>query len=227
MAKKPCVRLVWSDGERIGFSGSSRHRNRLSMASGFPQGRPMHSHERIGRNNLATSACSVDDRLPVLRRDLSPKPPSPDRVGHLINLASKNRDLNGLGPKDVENVPDVLHGDRFTEDRKSRQVGTTRPVPTEVPDGTIRPMGRPTGTVSPARFKKEFCSRLRLARISARMEPEEVAEHMGVAVDTWRRYELRTLLPHHLIPKAAYLFGVDLEFFYVPTRGDSQQERRA
>lgn len=85
-------------------------------------------------------------------------------------------------------------------------------------------MGRPTGTISPARFKKEFCSRLRLARISAGMEPEQVAEHLGIAVDTWRRYELRTLLPHHLLPRVSYLFGVDVEFFYTPT-GDQQQRR--
>jgi transcriptional regulator with XRE-family HTH domain len=69
--------------------------------------------------------------------------------------------------------------------------------------------------VTPARFKKEFCARVRLARLAARYEPEQVAEIIGVPVDTWRRYELRTLLPHHMIPRVAALFGVDVEFFYM------------
>lgn len=85
-------------------------------------------------------------------------------------------------------------------------------------------MPRPTGQVTPARFKKEFCARVRLARLSARLEPEQVAEFLEVPVDTYRRYELRTLLPHHMIPKVSYLFGVDLEFFYVPT-SDAHQKR--
>ncbi len=79
--------------------------------------------------------------------------------------------------------------------------------------------------VSPARFKKEFCARVRVARIAAGFQPEDVASQIGVPVDTWRRYERRTLLPHHHLPTICALFRVNVDYFYRQDQAAAESKR--
>lgn len=79
------------------------------------------------------------------------------------------------------------------------------------PNRTMRPMGKAT---TPARFKKEFCNRLRSARILAGYTQEEVANEFGLKPDTYSKYERRSPMPHYLVPRACALFRVQPEDLY-------------
>ena len=64
-------------------------------------------------------------------------------------------------------------------------------------------------------YEKGFVHRVRIARESAGYSREEMAKILGVKVDTYARYEARTMMPHHLLPifvekteiSFSYLFG--------------------
>lgn len=178
----------------------------------------MQSHKiRHGQGMLFPSRSSSDIR-PAPRRNGPTVLPLLHGVRELVDLPGKTGERIPEGKQ----VLNCLHrGTLMPRDNSSRQVGSTCPVPKPEQVGTMSPMGRGT---SPARFKKEFCARLRVARIAARYEPEQVADLLGVAVDTWRRYEVRTLLPHHLLPRVCELFGVTVDFFYAQPE---QESRRA
>lgn len=83
-------------------------------------------------------------------------------------------------------------------------------------------MGRGT---SPLKFKLEFCRRVKAAREFRRMSQSEVAAELGVEVNTYSTYERRTLLPHHLIPKACATLGVPAEYFFGADAREQQVER--
>jgi hypothetical protein len=180
----------------------------------------MKLHQSLDRQRRALGFGGPANAGPTPRRDRPTVLPFLNGIGKLAELPGQA----GQRIPKVENVLNSLHReDVISRDEISRQVGITDPVTMQYADGTLCPMGR---GVSPARFKKEFCARVRVARISASYEPEQVAEMLGIPVDTWRRYELRTLLPHHMIPRVCALFSVPLDFFY---RQDDQQKevRRA
>lgn len=52
---------------------------------------------------------------------------------------------------------------------------------------------------TPATYRKQFIDRLRSLRIASGLTPEEIAERLDVRMDTYQRWEKRTLIPHHLI----------------------------
>lgn len=52
---------------------------------------------------------------------------------------------------------------------------------------------------TPASFRRDFCQRVRAARINSGRSPAEVAEYLKVEKDTYLRWETRAILPHHLL----------------------------
>lgn len=77
-------------------------------------------------------------------------------------------------------------------------------------------MGR--GTTS-ADFVEDFCRRIKAAREMAGFnDRDEFADKMGIARDTYFRYESRTPLPHRYIPKFLELTGADAQILFTGRR---------
>lgn len=84
---------------------------------------------------------------------------------------------------------------------------------TPVPERrTIVQVGRPKDTVSPATYNTQFINRVRAARALYTNEPKEMARALGVREDTYYRYEKRTMLPHHLMPRFCEITGVTIDW---------------
>lgn len=49
---------------------------------------------------------------------------------------------------------------------------------------------------------------------AAGLKPKDVAPHLGVGVDTVRRYTNRLLMPHHMIPEFCRLTNTRPEYFF-------------
>jgi DNA-binding XRE family transcriptional regulator len=71
-------------------------------------------------------------------------------------------------------------------------------------------------------FKTEFIARTKAMRERSGLTQEQVATAIGVALDTYKKYEQRTPLPHHLVPRFAVVVRATAdELFQVrsgPTR---------
>lgn len=94
------------------------------------------------------------------------------------------------------------------------------------PGGTPRTMlgvGRPKESTSPAAYRAAFIKRVRTARALVTEEPPEMARLLDVERDTYYRYEKRTMLPHHLIPKFCAITGVPIEWLINGPSGAHQQ----
>lgn len=61
----------------------------------------------------------------------------------------------------------------------------------------------------PSQLRKDFIARVRSARMASGKKPVEVAADMGVALDTYNRWEKRALIPHHLIWPFCRATGTD------------------
>jgi DNA-binding XRE family transcriptional regulator len=77
---------------------------------------------------------------------------------------------------------------------------------------TIVAVGRPKETTSPTTYRSQFFKRVRAARALYTENPPEMAKALGVPRDTYYRYEERTMLPHHLIPRFCEITGVTVDW---------------
>lgn len=78
------------------------------------------------------------------------------------------------------------------------------------------------GNYKPPDFTAKFVERVRVARDTAGYtHPDDMAKALGVPVTTYRKYESRSCMPHHLIPKFCALTGVGYQqLFGAPTKID-------
>jgi hypothetical protein len=103
-------------------------------------------------------------------------------------------------------------------DDKSMQPWTNLQLTLPEPGRTIRVVGRPKEKLSPAAYREAFYRRIRTAREFYTEEPGIMAEALGVPPGTYTRYETRTMMPHHLIPRFCQLTGVTTDWlFFGPT----------
>src|SRR5690606_11755189 len=95
-----------------------------------------------------------------------------------------------------------------TLDSLSRQGRTTRPVTPLHEKRTMCPdMGARATT--PKEFKEAFARRLRAARELKYEQASDFAADLGIPPNTYSKYESgRSLMPHHLIPRACELLGI-------------------
>lgn len=204
MGKSRCARfrVVLADGE---LSVRSFARKRPTTRS--PRSR-VHCHQVAGGQLLTFPLDRVHNGLPGIRRDALPLLPLADDpvtftdgLGHL-----------GKGVPHREHISNGFHSRDIARDSLSRQEPTSRPVTAMGAKRTIRPMGRAT---TPATFKKEFCQRLKAARIMAGYDQAEFAKELGLLPNTYNKYETRSLLPHFLIPRACEILGIDTAVLFV------------
>lgn len=79
------------------------------------------------------------------------------------------------------------------------QVRTSISVTGIVAGATIFSMVGARKPSTPSAYRKQFIDRLRSLRVASGLTPEEIADRLGVRMDTYQRWEKRTLIPHHLI----------------------------
>lgn len=213
-------RLATDNGVLIEASAGRRTRPRLVVSRGP---RSMDTHQVFNRKTVIATTSCVADGLPI---------PSGD-VFSLLPLDHRPLGLSDIGSQLDQRIPNLeyiperanaVHGVLITRDYPSRQRGTTPPVPEPYANGTISPMGR---GVTPSEFKRTFCARIKLAREAAGLTPEEAAERVGAKVDTWRRYEKRLLVPHHLMPRVCEVLGQHSDYFFQYHPRDKESRKTA
>ena len=204
---QPALRLAFSNGMRISASSNS-----TAHCLGRRR-RRMKPHQQLkGDLGLQVFRSGPADPLPVFRRDPSTLTPLFDPPQRLVDSLGKVRS-SAENDKNIGNVTDgfALHALLLPSDNESGQWRTEWAMTSQPLKRTMCPMGRAT---TPARFKKDFCRRVRSARILAGLTQGEAAEKLGVKEDTYSKYERRSPMQHYLIPKACELFEVKPEKLY-------------
>ena len=103
-------------------------------------------------------------------------------------------------------------------DDKSMQAWTSLQLKLPEPPRTIRVVGRPPDKMTPATYRIAFYKRVRTARELYTDDYRVMAQALGIAEGTYYRYETRTMLPHHLIPRFCQITGVSADWlFHGPT----------
>lgn len=126
----------------------------------------------------------------------------PNGVGHL-----------GDGIPASEDVLNGFHKPQNTRDNLSGQERTTYPMTKTARKRTMCPMG--SRATTPKAFKEDFAKRLRAARELRYEQASDFASDLGVPANTYGKYESgRSLLPHHLIPRACELLGLDIKTLF-------------
>lgn len=196
------LRLASVGGIRIDESSARPRR------VGPPRKRPrVHRKKHVYGKVLAFPLDRINNRTPVLRGD-------PASLPGLLQSPLMNPGISGHvgdGVPAVKNISNGLHAGLIALDYMSSKGPTTLPVTPACVKRTIRPMSR---TVTPTQFKKGFCQRLKAARIHAGFEQEDIAKALNVLPNTYSKYEKRTLMPHHLIPSACELLGIEMGYLY-------------
>ena len=75
---------------------------------------------------------------------------------------------------------------------------------------------------TPAAFKKAVCKRVMAARIAAGLRHEDIAQALGMSLDSVKRWESRSLIPHDLILPFCQLTNTKPEVILA----DPKRERR-
>lgn len=70
-------------------------------------------------------------------------------------------------------------------------------------------------TYTPREYGKAFRARTKLLRESIGMSQTEMARELGVSPVTYPKYESRSPLPHHLIPRFLRITGGSYEYLFV------------
>lgn len=114
-----------------------------------------------------------------------------------------------------EICPEVLAFRELIMDDKSMQPLTNLQLTLPVPPGRIgRMVGRPDKPTSPAAYRAAFFKRVKTARELYTEDYKVMAHALGIQEGTYYRYETRTMLPHHLIPRFCQLTGVNADWLF-------------
>lgn len=76
------------------------------------------------------------------------------------------------------------------------------------------------GNYKPPDYTAKFVERTRVARETAGFDqPKDMAAALGLPPSTYIKYETRTCLPHHLIPKFCAVAGINYQqLFGAPSK---------
>jgi transcriptional regulator with XRE-family HTH domain len=75
-------------------------------------------------------------------------------------------------------------------------------------------------------YREMFIARVREARTRRQLTQRGLAVLLGIAQDTYKQYETRSLLPHHLVPKFCLACEVDPVWLFGVTRPRKPSPRR-
>lgn len=154
-----------------------------------------------------------NDRRPLSLRNAAPMKPAIDRVWFLIQGGRQSAEIRqiGAGRKAPHRkyVLQRLHYVQSIVDYLSVQERIEKQVTPLFRQLTIPGMKGARRASTPSQWRKEFIARVRDARVRSRMKPIEVAADLGVSLDTYIRWETRSLLPYHLIWPFCQIVGSD------------------
>jgi hypothetical protein len=162
-----------------------------------------------------------------------PKP----RLASVVLLESRRRKTRAVsGPVGTTSQPSDIQGPRrgpcqqesprsricleslalreLIMDDKSMQAWTNLQLTLPEPGRKIRVVGRPNEPSSPAAYRAAFFKRVRTARELYSDSPQDMAKVLGIPAGTYTRYETRTMLPHHLVPRFCQITGVTPEWLF-------------
>jgi hypothetical protein len=176
---------------RAARSGDSRARKKSRRASVVPF-RLRGCSTRTGSGPAGTTSQHADGA----DGGLGPLQPAPPR--------SEKSDL----------CPEVLAFRDSIMDDKSMQLWSNEQLTSGAEARRIAhvSVGRPKEPVGPAAYRTAFIKRVRAARALYTDSPPEMAIALGVARDTYYRYEQRLMMPHHLIPRFCEVTGVTVQW---------------
>jgi len=161
---------------------------------------------KIGDGQGPPFECSrSDDALPSRVGDALSLHPAVDRVLFLIQGGSQSL----MSVPNRKYVVKGLHVPLYIPDYLSVQGRTEKQVTPLFPHLTMQDMYSPRKASTPATWRKEFIARVKAARIASKKKPVEVAAELVVSLDTYNRWETRSLLPHHLIVPFCRVTGAD------------------
>lgn len=199
------LELVFVNGKLIRKSLARQHAARATRAR-----RAMHRQKIIGSELHPFPSSRINYGSPRGLGDAFPGLPLldgptgfPNGFGHL-----------GNGIPEPEDVLNGFHNSQNTQDSLSRQGGTTPPMTATTGGRTICPeMG--THATTPKEFKTAFAKRLRAARALKYEQASDFAADLRIPPNTYGKYESgRSLMPHHLIPRACELLGISIETLF-------------
>jgi DNA-binding XRE family transcriptional regulator len=189
------MRLVWSEGKLLNTPAP--------RLSGRVKGKKV-----IGRKMFTAPFHPINDSGPGRRRDSLVLFPLNNCPGRPANISGHIRE----GFPGLKDIGDGVHPQVIHRDELSRKGRTKNSVPETPTAGTMVPMGR---GITPARFKKDFVTRLAVARNMRGYTRAEVATYLGIPEDTYKRYEQRTPIPHQYIPAICELLEIEPTFLYL------------
>lgn len=192
----------------IPFKRSRASARRLRATRG-----PVHGQKIVSAQLLAFPRSRSNQVRPVVLVDTPALLPLLGGPGRHANVGGH---LAAGIPPAKQFIKGLRHMSVVPLDRMSSQGRTTRPVTPDDASRTMCPMGKAT---TPARFRREFCARLRSAREFRGFSQEEFAKKLHVLPNTYSKYERRSPMPHYLVPLACgfldispdYLYGLDEE----------------
>ena len=80
-----------------------------------------------------------------------------------------------------------------------------------------------SGKYKPQWFTKSFVMRTKMLREAAGFETHrDMAQALGIKPDTYAKYETRSCLPHHLMPKFVSLTGGSYNLLLGKARGATE-----
>lgn len=84
------------------------------------------------------------------------------------------------------------------------------------------------GNYKPPDYTSKFVERTRIARETAGYDhPDQMAEALGVPKTTYKKYETRTCMPHHLIPRFCALAGIGYQQLFGAPNSNNQGNARS
>jgi transcriptional regulator with XRE-family HTH domain len=69
-----------------------------------------------------------------------------------------------------------------------------------------------TGFDTEAQFNDAFCARVRALRVERRWTQDQMATALGIPLDRYRKYEVRSPLPVYLLERFALLVDRNVEY---------------
>lgn len=162
---------------------------------------------------LPSSLRSRNKRQPAALRNSFPVPPPIDRVLFLVqggrNGGTVGRSVGTEVAPYRKYVAKGLHKPHILTDYLSVQLGTEKRVTPLFQQLTMLDMKGTRKASTPSQWRDAFIQRVRAARIVSGKRPVEVAAGLGVNLDTYNRWETRSLLPHHLVMDFCRITGAD------------------
>jgi hypothetical protein len=153
-------------------------------------------------------------RHPKTQAESAPSETISQRVdGANLTLWPSTPDRPRSGESEI--CPESLaFGELIMDDKSMQPLTNLQLTLPALPGRIVRMVGRPERPTSPATYRAAFFKRVRTARELYTEDYKVMAHALGIQEGTYYRYETRTMLPHHLVPRFCQLTGVNADWLF-------------